>query len=93
MQVIVNIQGKVQGVFYRKWTVETALKLGLRGWVRNLADGRVEMVISGKSAAVDSMLERCRVGPPAARVHGIDIEIYHEHVDDCDFHVKHTEQE
>ncbi|KAG0557894.1 hypothetical protein KC19_11G165000 [Ceratodon purpureus] len=80
--VCVNIQGKVQGVFYRKWTVETAYKLGLHGWVRNLKDGSVEAVFSGKSAAVESMIEKCRAGPPGARVSTIDISTYNEPV--CD---------
>lgn len=78
----VNIQGKVQGVFYRKWTIETANKLGLHGWVRNLQDGTVEAVFSGKSAAVESMVEKCREGPPGARVSDIDISSYNKPVFD-----------
>lgn len=79
----VNIEGKVQGVFYRKWTVETANKLGLHGWVRNLQDGTVEAVFSGKSAAVESMVEKCRKGPPGARVSSIDITTYNKLVPNC----------
>jgi acylphosphatase len=78
--VSLNIQGKVQGVFYRKWTIETANKLGLHGWVRNLQDGTVEAVFSGKSAAVESMIEKCREGPPGARVSAIDISTYNKPV-------------
>ena len=78
----INIQGKVQGVFYRKWTVETANKLGLHGWVKNLQDGTVEAVFSGKSAAVESMIEKCREGPPRARVTAIDVSSYNKPV--CD---------
>lgn len=83
IQVCVNIQGKVQGVFYRKWTMDTAQKLGLRGWVRNMHDGSVEAIFSGRSAAVESMVEKCRDGPPAARVSSIDIRSWNEHVADC----------
>ncbi|KAJ8480508.1 hypothetical protein OPV22_024235 [Ensete ventricosum] len=65
----VVVKGRVQGVFFRDWTVQTARELGLKGWVRNRRDGSVEALFSGDPAAVDEMVERrCRVGPPAAMV-------------------------
>lgn len=64
----VEITGKVQGVWYRGWTVETARALGLDGWVRNRADGSVEALFAGPPAAVAAMLDACRRGPPAAVV-------------------------
>jgi len=67
------VRGRVQGVFYRGWAVETARALGLDGWVRNRRDGSVEMVIAGDETAMDKMIEHCRQGPPAARVTGIEI--------------------
>ena len=67
------IHGRVQGVWYRGWSVETARGLGLAGWVRNRRNGAVEMVIAGPDQAVETMIARCREGPPAARVDGIDI--------------------
>ena len=67
------IHGRVQGVFYRGWSVEIAHDLGLAGWVRNRRDGTVEMLVSGPEAAVEAMIERCREGPPAARVDRIDV--------------------
>ena len=69
--VHVKIEGRVQGVWYRGWTVKTACRLGLDGWVRNQADGSVEAVFSGTPASVDTMIERCRRGPPAADVRAI----------------------
>ena len=69
-----RIYGRVQGVFYRGWSVETAHALGLRGWVRNRRDGSVEMLVVGEAAAVDRMIERCRDGPPAARVERVEVE-------------------
>ncbi len=69
--VLARIGGRVQGVWYRGWTVETARSLGLSGWVRNRADGTVEALFAGPAAAVDRMLAACQDGPPAARVSGI----------------------
>ncbi|HYD30928.1 MAG TPA: acylphosphatase [Azospirillaceae bacterium] len=63
-----RITGRVQGVWYRGWTIEQASRLGLSGWVRNRADGSVEAVFAGPAEAVDIMLAACREGPPAARV-------------------------
>jgi acylphosphatase len=67
-----HIAGRVQGVGYRDWLVREAQKLGLDGWVRNMADGRVEAVISGPEPAVAELLMRCRRGPLLARVDAIE---------------------
>lgn len=69
-----RIHGRVQGVWYRGWTVEQARALGLDGWVRNRRDGSVETVVSGPSDAVDRMILACRDGPPAARVDTVHVE-------------------
>jgi len=69
------IHGRVQGVWYRGWSVETARGLGLAGWVRNRRDGTVEMVVAGPEGAVEAMIARCRQGPAAARVDRIDVEV------------------
>jgi len=63
-----RIAGRVQGVGFRAWTMDTAQRLGLRGWVRNRADGTVEALITGDEEAVTTMIELCRQGPRAARV-------------------------
>lgn len=70
--VRVVISGRVQGVWYRGWTVSEAVAAGLDGWVRNRSDGTVEAVFSGASDRVDAMIAACRSGPPAARVAGIE---------------------
>ena len=69
-----SINGRVQGVFYRAWTVETARKLGLDGWVRNRRDGSVEILVRGTDEAIEALVELCREGPPAAQVERIDVE-------------------
>jgi acylphosphatase len=67
------VHGRVQGVCYRGWTVDQAKALGLDGWVRNRSDGSVEVVVSGPEAAVETMIARCREGPPAARVDDVGV--------------------
>jgi len=64
----VRIEGRVQGVWYRGWTVHQATVRGLAGWVRNRRDGSVEALFAGPESAVQDMLAACRKGPPAARV-------------------------
>jgi len=69
----VFISGKVQGVFFRAHTRDEAVKRGVRGWVRNLPDGRVEAVFEGEEKDVKSVIEWCREGPPFARVEGVEV--------------------
>jgi acylphosphatase len=68
----VLISGRVQGVFFRAYTRETAMTLNLTGWVRNLYDGSVETVFEGGDTNVQSMLEWCKKGPPHAVVRHVD---------------------
>lgn len=69
----VVIKGRVQGVFYRNWTVDNAKQLGLKGWVRNRRDGSVEALFSGTPDAVQEMEQRCRRGPPDALVTALEV--------------------
>lgn len=69
------VHGRVQGVFYRDWTVQTARSLGLAGWVRNLPDGTVEAHIEGDCATVERMIEAMRSGPPRAAPTHIDSDL------------------
>ena len=68
----VLIHGRVQGVFFRAWTQETAQALGLSGWVRNRANGAVETLFCGPKPAVEEMLLLARRGPELARVERIE---------------------
>lgn len=65
------VSGKVQGVYYRSWTFDQAESLGLRGWVRNLDDGKAEVLIQGDEAAAEEMKKRLRQGPPLSRVENV----------------------
>lgn len=74
MQTIhVRVEGRVQGVFFRGYTRSQALELNLKGWVRNLSDGSVEAVISGKDENVSLLLKRIRTGSPYSRVDDVQI--------------------
>jgi acylphosphatase len=70
----VLVSGRVQGVFFRATTRDEAREAGVDGWVRNLADGRVEAVFEGPASAVESMVEFCGAGPSAARVEDVSVE-------------------
>jgi acylphosphatase len=68
------VSGRVQGVYYRASTVEQAARLGLKGFARNLPDGRVEVLVCGPEHAVQELIEWLWVGPSAARVLEVLIE-------------------
>lgn len=70
--VKVMIEGRVQGVWFRGWTVEQARRLDLDGWVRNRRDGSVLAVFSGPDDKVDEMLRLCAEGPPSAWVTSLE---------------------
>jgi len=65
------VSGRVQGVFFRARTRDRAHALGVAGWVRNLPDGRVEIVAEGPQSAVDALVTWAAEGPPAAQVDDI----------------------
>lgn len=66
------VTGRVQGVYFRESTREQAQKLGLVGWVCNLADGRVEGVAHGSEAALEALHRWLLLGPSTARVDAVD---------------------
>jgi len=62
------ISGMVQGVGYRYWAMGEARRLGLEGWVRNLTDGRVEILALGAGDRIEELEKSCHAGPSSARV-------------------------
>lgn len=66
------ITGSVQGVFFRDFIKQNAEKLDIRGFVRNLEDGRVEIFLEGLPENVDKMIEICKVGPKHAQIRGVE---------------------
>jgi acylphosphatase len=67
------VSGRVQGVFFRDWTERAARGDGIAGWVRNRANGTVEIVAEGEAGAIARFVEACRHGPDAARVDEIEV--------------------
>lgn len=76
-----HVSGKVQGVFFRASTVRTAEQLGLRGYARNLPDGRVEVLAVGAATALEALAGWLQQGPPLANVTEVVAAV--EAVDDC----------
>ncbi len=67
------VSGEVQGVFFRSRTKYKAEQLGVKGWIRNLPDGRVESVLEGEADAVNSLVDFCRQGSRGALVKNVDL--------------------
>ncbi len=73
-QAHIVVHGKVQGVWYRASTQKVARSLGLKGWVRNLPSGEVEILAQGEEDRLKQLIEWCHEGPPAAEVTKVEVE-------------------
>lgn len=62
------VSGRVQGVSFRHYTRQEALRLGVEGWIRNLADGRIEVMVYGEAKSVEKLCSWLHNGPILARV-------------------------
>lgn len=68
------ISGRVQGVFFRANTQRKAQELGLRGWVKNTRDGRVEVIAEGEKEKIKKLIDWAHQGPDIARVNKVEVE-------------------
>lgn len=68
------VTGRVQGVAYRAFAQSAALREGLRGGVRNLRDGRVEVEVEGAKHAIEAFIRSLKAGPPLARVDDLHVQ-------------------
>ncbi|MFW6072392.1 MAG: acylphosphatase [Thermoplasmatota archaeon] len=68
-------EGKVQGVFFRANTRDKARELDVKGWVKNLPDGRVEAVFEGPEEKIDQVIEWCKHNQPHARVDDVTVDV------------------
>jgi len=73
-RVHILISGLVQGVWFRSSTRSKAIALGVKGWVRNLPDGRVEVMAEGKEKELKELIKWCYTGPPGASVRDVEVE-------------------
>jgi acylphosphatase len=73
-RVHILVSGRVQGVFFRAHTQDYANSLGIKGWVRNTRDGRVEIVAEGEKERLEKFILWCRQGPPGSRVDNVETE-------------------
>ena len=79
-QIHIFVTGRVQGVFFRQSTKVMAIKNNAKGWVRNLDDGRVEIVAQGETQDIDNLAHWCKTGPANSRVD--EFELSEENVTD-----------
>lgn len=77
------VAGRVQGVSFRASTREKAMELGVRGWVRNLPDGRVEALLQGEAEAVEALKKWLWRGPTLAQV----VDVQSERVEISEIHM------
>jgi acylphosphatase len=82
------VSGFVQGVAFRQSTVDEARRLGVHGWVRNVADGRVEAEAEGDRASVEALVRWCHRGPPAAEVDDVQVSWIAPHGDRLPFAIR-----
>lgn len=68
------MEGKVQGIFFRATARDVARFLGVKGWVKNRWDGKVELTVEGEEEAVDKMIQWCHSGPAGALVTTVEVE-------------------
>jgi len=79
-RIHIFVTGRVQGVFFRQSTKVMAIKNNVRGWVRNLDDGRVEIVVEGEIQDIENLAQWCKTGPANSRVD--EFELSEENVTD-----------
>jgi acylphosphatase len=88
-RVRATVRGIVQGVSFRAATRHEAAKLGVVGWVRNRADGSVELEAQGTAAQVDALVAWCAHGPPLAEVTGVEVTVIDVASDEPAFVIRH----
>lgn len=69
----VFVSGRVQGVYFRVFVLRSAQEAGVKGWVKNTRDRRVEAVFEGPREALEKVIRLCWQGPPASRVENVEV--------------------
>lgn len=84
-----KVKGRVQGVFFRAHTQETAEHFELTGWVRNTPDGAVEIIAEGEENNLNSFVEWCHKGPPSAMVSAVECQYSNSSGEFSSFRIKY----
>nr|WP_321496384.1 acylphosphatase [uncultured Methanolobus sp.] len=82
------VTGRVQGVYFRRFTVDNAQKLGLVGFARNLSDGRVEVFAEGKATMIHKLIDLLHIGPALANVEDVSVKWSESTCEYTDFSIK-----
>ncbi|SFM89547.1 acylphosphatase [Methanolobus profundi] len=82
------VKGKVQGVYFRRFTVERAQKLNLAGFAQNLPDGRVRVFAEGKATSIQKLIDFLHIGPALADVENVSVEWAEPTSEYSDFSIK-----
>jgi acylphosphatase len=82
------VSGRVQGVFFRQFTKDAAIKIGLTGYTQNLPDGRVRVVAEGDRRSVEMLLEKLRTGPRFSNIENLDVTWQEPTGEFVDFHIR-----
>lgn len=88
VRVHIFISGLVQGVFYRQKTQDIAKELGIGGWVRNLANGQVEIIAEGDKERIEELITWLKKGPAGAKVEKVDFNFENYKSEFSDFEIK-----
>jgi len=88
MEVLIRVEGRVQGVGFRAWTRAVATELGVRGWVSNRYDGSVEVHAAGSVDVVEELTRRLQTGPRGASVTRVSVEGPAQRLPEAGFEVR-----
>ncbi len=83
------VSGKVQGVGFRMYTQHKARQLGVKGYVRNLSNGDVEIIATGNTQAIDTLIKWAESGSPSARVKNLEVEVITDVEEFTDFAIRY----
>jgi acylphosphatase len=87
MQTKIFVSGFVQGIGFRGFVKSNARRLGLRGWVKNTDDGRVEALVQGSKEAIEKLIKLCEKGPFLSEVKSVAVEWEKEETEFNDFEI------
>ena len=91
-RAVILVKGRVQGVYFRVSTAQTATELGIKGYVENLMDGNVRIVAEGTTENLEKLIEWCGEGPSRAKVESVEFEWLPPEGGFIDFRINRTQR-